>query len=248
MRHRARDGAERLLALTTAGLPVRRAVWGAAMRAELAAIDDVCARRRFARSAAAAALGRGYGVYLVLASAAAVVVAGAVLTASRVQLNDGGPGVLAVTVPVPAAPLLVIAFLAARMARSIGFGLLTGLLGVVASLAAVVAVLALEGPVWMARYGVFMLDADPPRHGVGSAEIVLDLFSTGMWVGHVVFWLPWLLIGAVLGARFGSHHGSVRAQESGHNSSAASQMRTASASRKGCFDPRDREAHQRSER
>ncbi|HEY5979870.1 MAG TPA: hypothetical protein VIT41_09560 [Microlunatus sp.] len=204
MSRRTRDGSERLLAVATTGLPARRAEWGAAMRAELAAIDDVGARRRFARSAAAVALGRGYGVCLVLASAAALFVAGATLTASRVQLHDGGPGVLAVTVPVPAVPLLVIAFLAARMARSFGFGLVAGVLGLLASLAAVFGVLALEGPVWMARYGVFMLDADPPRHAVGSAEIVLDLFSTGMWIGHVAFWLPWLLIGAALGARLGS--------------------------------------------
>ena len=162
------------------------------------------ARRRFARSAAAAALVRGYGVCLASAVATAVVVAGAALTASRVQLHDGGPGVLAVTVPVPAVPLLVITFLVARMAHSFRFGLLTGLLGLVASLVAVFAVLALEGPVWMARYGVFMLDADPPRHAVGAAEIVLDLFSTGMWIGHLVFWLPWLLVGAALGARAGS--------------------------------------------
>jgi hypothetical protein len=201
---RARDSAERLLDIATAGLPVRWAEWGAAMRAELVAIDDVGARRRFALSAASAAIGRGYGTSLALASAAAVFVAGAAVTASRVQLNDAGPGVLAVTVPVPALPLFAIALLAARMARSFRFGLLTGLLGMVTSLAAVFAVLAIEGPVWMAREGVFMLDADPPRRAVGSAEIVLDLFSTGMWVGHLVFWLPWVLIGAALGARLGS--------------------------------------------
>ena len=174
------------------------------MRAELATIADAGARRRFARSAAMAALVRGYGICLASALATAVVVAGAALTASRVQLHDGGPGVLAVTVPVPAVPLLVMTFLVSRLALSFRFGLLTGLLGLAASLTAVFAVLALEGPVWMARYGVFMLDADPPRHAVGSAEIVLDLFSTGMWIGHVVFWLPWLVVGAALGARAGS--------------------------------------------
>ena len=96
------------------------------------------------------------------------------------------------TVPVPAVPLFVVAFLAARMARSFRFGLMTGLLGPGwPASPPCSAVLALEGPVWMARHGIFMLDADPPRHAVGSADVVLDLFSTGMWIGHVVFWLPW---------------------------------------------------------
>ena len=203
MTPRARDGAERLLSVATAGLPARRAEWGAAMRAELAAIDDGRARRRFARSASAAAFGRGYGICLTLAAGVALIVAGAALTASRMQLPEGGPGVLAVTVPIPAVPLVVVAFLAAHSTRSIRFGLMTGMLALVASLGAVFAVLAVEGPVWMERRGVFMLDGDPPRHAVGSAEIVLDLFSTGMWLGHVLFWLPWPVIGAWLGARVG---------------------------------------------
>ncbi|HEY5785790.1 MAG TPA: hypothetical protein VIT65_13530 [Microlunatus sp.] len=207
MTPRVRDRAEWLLGVATTGLPARRAEWGAAMRAELAAIDDHRARRRFACSASAAAIGGGYGIYLTLAAGAAAIVGGAALTASRVQLQDGGPGVLGVTVPVPAVPLLLVAFLAARSSRSFRFGVATGMLALVASLGAVFTVLAVEGPVWMGRYGVFMLDADPPRHAVGSAEIVLDLFSTGMWLGHVAFWLPGLLVGAALGARLGSRRG-----------------------------------------
>ena len=58
-----RDGAERVLALETTGLHGARDRWGAAMRAELASIDDPGQRGRFARSAAgvafAAAPGRG---------------------------------------------------------------------------------------------------------------------------------------------------------------------------------------------
>lgn len=203
MTTRARDGADRLLNLATAGLPARRAGWGAAMRAELAAIDDARARRRFARSASAAAFGRGYGICLTLATGAAVVVGGAAVAASRLQLPDGGPGVLAVTVPVSAVPLALVAFLAAHSARSVRFGLMAGMLALVASLGAVFAVLAVEGQVWMERRSVFMLDGDPPRQAVGSAEIVLDLFSTGLWLGHVLFWLPWPVIGAWLGARVG---------------------------------------------
>jgi len=203
----ARDGAERLLAVATAGLPAHRAEWGAAMRAELAALDDADARRRFAHSAAAAAIRRGYGICLTLALGAAVIVAGVVLTASRVQLHAVGPGVLPATVVVPAAVLLVVAFLSARTARSFRFGLMTGLMALTASFVAVFGVLAVEGPVWMDRRGVFMLDGDPPRQAVGSAEVMLDLFTTGMWIGHLMFWLPWLLVGAALGARLGSRRG-----------------------------------------
>lgn len=211
MTPRSRDGAERLLSVATAGLPARRAEWGAAMRAELAAIDEARARRRFARSASAAAFGHGYGLCLTLAAGAAVIVVGAALTASRMQLPEGGPGVLAVTVPVPAVPLVLVAFLAAHSTRSIRFGLMTGMLALVASLGAVFAVLAVEGPVWMERRGVFMLDGDPPRHAVGSAEITFDLFSTGMWIGHVLFWLPWPVLGAALGARLGFRRTSTAA-------------------------------------
>ena len=211
MRRRGRDGAERLLALATAGLPARRAEWGAAMRAELASIDDTNARLRFARGASAAAFSEGFGIRIVLASGAAVIVAGMALTASRVQLQDGGPGVLAVTVPAPAVALLAVAFLAARATRSFRFGMETGMLALAGSLAAVFCVLAVEGQVWMQRFGVFMLDGDPPRHPVGAADVVLDLFSTGMWVGHLVFWFPWTVIGAALGARLGARRNPAEA-------------------------------------
>jgi hypothetical protein len=65
-------------------------------------------------------------------------VAALTLTASRMQMQAGGPGVLSVTVPVPAIP-------------------------------------------------------------AGSSDVVFDLFTTGMWLGHLIFWLPWLVLGAALG-------------------------------------------------
>ena len=198
----ARDRAERLLAFTTAGLSPRRAEWGAAMRAELAAIDDADARRRFARSASAAAFVHGLGTRIAVALGTGAVVAIVTLTASRVQLNDGGPGVLAVTVPIPALLLLAVALASAYAARSFRFGLQTGVLALVASFAAVFAVVALEGLVWMDRYGVFVLDADPPRQPVSDADVVLDLITTGMWLGHLIFWLPWPVVGAWIGARW----------------------------------------------
>ncbi len=191
--------AERLLALAISGLPPRRAQWGEAMRAEVAAIDDPDARRRFARSAAAAAFVQGYGIRIALALGVGVIVAAVTLITSRVQLHAGGPGVLLVTIPVPAFLLLAAAFVSARWARSFRFGLETGLLALAAGFVAVSSVVALEGLVWMDRHGVFMLDGDPPRQVVGDADVIFDLFTTGMWLGHLIFWLPWPLIGAWMG-------------------------------------------------
>jgi hypothetical protein len=55
----------------------------------------------------------------------------------------------------------------------------------------------------MERHGVFVLDADPPRYPVGDVDVLLDIFTTGMWLGHLIFWLPWPVIGAALGASIG---------------------------------------------
>jgi hypothetical protein len=88
----------------------------------------------------------------------------------------------------------------ARATRSFRFGLQTGILALAGAFLAVSTVVALEGLVWMRRHGVFVLDGDPPRHAVGTTEVLLDLFTTGMWLGHVLFWLPWLVVGAALGS------------------------------------------------
>ena len=173
------------------------------MRAELAAIDDPDARRRFARGAAVAAFAQGLGLRIAVASVTGVAVAAITVIASRLQLQAGGPGVLAVTVLVPAVLLLAVALVTARTERSFRMGLETGFLAVVASFLAVASVVAVEGQVWMERHGVFVLDGDPPRHAVGAVDVALDLFTTGMWLGHLIFWLPWPVIGAALGAPHG---------------------------------------------
>lgn len=197
---RWQDGAERLLALTTAGLNARRAEWGAAMRAELAAIEEPDERRRFSQSASAAALRYGLGSHVAFGLGTGPVVAAAVLTASRMQLEHGGPGVLPVTVFTPTVALLVVALMSARRARSFLAGVATGAFALGASFCAVFAVVALEGLVWMERHGVFVLDGDVPPHAVRTFDIVFDFFTTGMWLGHLIIWLPWLLTGAALGS------------------------------------------------
>jgi len=203
MSHRRRDGADRLLATATAGLPASRSEWGEAMLAELASIDDPIARKRFARGAARAAFVRGYGIRVGFGMLAAVLVAAIALAASRLQLADGGPGVLPVTVPVPALVLLLAALVSAGRTRSFRIGMQTGLVALVAGFAALFAVLAVEGMVWMDLHGVFLLDGDPPRGVADPADIVFDVFTTGMWVGYVISWLPAVVIGAALGTWVG---------------------------------------------
>ena len=200
MTPRSRDGAERLLALAAVGLPAHRRAWGVAMRAELAAIADAGDRRRFARSAAVALLGQGLGLRVGLALGSGTLVAVVTAVASRVMLPSGGPGLLGVTVPVPALLLLLVTLVAAGLSRSFRLGIETGLVAMVADFAAVFAVLAVEGPVWMDRHGVFVLDGEPARGEVRTADVILNVFSTGMWAGHVIVWLPAVLIGAALGA------------------------------------------------
>ena len=200
MSARARDGAERLLAIATWSLPDHRSEWGAAMRAELASIQDPKARGRFARSAARATFRFRLGLSVGLGMVSAVLVAAAALLASRLQLANDGPGVLDVTVPVPALILLLVALVSAGLTGSFWIGVRTGAFALVTSFVALFAVLAVEGLVWMDRRGVFLLDADPPRGVIRTEDVVLDIFSTGMWIGHAILWVLGILIGAALGA------------------------------------------------
>jgi hypothetical protein len=135
---------------------------------------------------------------------AGVLVALAVFAASRLQLPSGGPGVMVVTIPLPALVLLLISLVAARAARSFRAGLVSGAWTLLACFIAVSAVVAVEGLVWMQTWGVFILDGDPPLHAVGAADVALDFFTTGLWLGHVAFWLPWLFIGAGAGCALAS--------------------------------------------
>jgi len=181
------------------------------MQAELAAIEDPDVRRQFARSAAWAAFSKGLGLRLGLVFGAGLAVAAATTAASRLQLADGRPGVLAVTVPIPALVLLVVSLIAGFVTASFRGGLSTGSIAGAVSFACLFGVLAVEGEVWMKRHGVFILDADPPRDFVDANDVMLDIFTTGMWIGHALFWLPAVLFGASVGSsasRFARRGGS----------------------------------------
>lgn len=141
---------------------------------------------------------------------AGVVVALAVFTVSRLQLPSGGPGVMVVTIPLPALVLLLISLAAAFSSGSFRAGLTAGVWTLVACFLAVAAVLAVEGLVWMQTWGVFMLDGDPPRHTVGQLDVAMDFITSGIWLGHLAFWLPWPFIGAGIGRALGARAGMER--------------------------------------
>lgn len=147
--------------------------------------------------------GRRPARVIVLAAAAAIVVAVVVVAVSRAQLATGGPGVMAASVPVPAAAVLIVAAVAAATARSFRAGLGAGLVALVACFVTVAVVVALEGLVWMERLGVWALDADPPQSPATVSDVALDFFSTGLWIGHLAFWVPFAFLGAALGSRLG---------------------------------------------
>lgn len=181
------------------------------MHAELATIDDDDARRSFARSAAGAAFRHGFGIRIGFGLVTGLLVAAVTLTASRLQLADGGPGVLGVTVPVPGLLLLLSALLSAVRTRSFRVGLETGAVAFFASALALFSVLAVEGQVWMDRHGVFLLDGEPSGRVIRADEVIFDIFSTGMWIGHLAIWLPAVLIGAAAGAWVGGRPRAIAA-------------------------------------
>lgn len=116
------------------------------------------------------------------------------------------------TSSVPALLILLAAVASAALLRSFLAGAMTGLIAFAVGYLALFVVLAVEGPVWMQERGVFPLDGDPPRGVVGTVDIAMNLFSSGMWVGHLVPWILAAVAGAAIGAGLGTanaHRGIV---------------------------------------
>ena len=157
----SRDRAARRLERAVRGLPAWRAEWGRAMLAELAAIDGSADRAAFARSASGAAIRLGWGVRAVIVAGVATLSGLGVLVGSRIQLDQGGDGLLAVSVPLPALLLLAGGIVAAHHERSALRGLAVAAVALAATSLVVFAVLAVEGLIWMSRLGVFALDREP---------------------------------------------------------------------------------------
>jgi hypothetical protein len=195
------DGPERLLALATAGLTDTRRTWGAAMRAELAAIDDRSERRRFAAGCALTALRTGWTrSALLVAATAGAALAGITLASSRVSLAGDQSGALfGVLTGVTPLVLLGLACGTAFAGGSVRCGLEYGFLALLFALVGIVAVAMPEGARWAETSGVFILDGDGPREGVLTARAgALDALQSTLVFGPI-FWLAWPVVGAELG-------------------------------------------------
>ncbi|WP_155373764.1 hypothetical protein [Catellatospora vulcania] len=196
--HPARDLWQLLLDLATADLPADRSAWGAALRAELAAIDPPAERRRFALGGVWAALrsGRARGAWA-QAAAVAVVVAGGSFAASRWSLAHDRGGILSFWVTAPSALLAVVALATAWRFRSFGAGLRAGALSGLAALVAIIAVGIPESLVWAQRQAGYLStgDAVPPTW----QSAVLDVVRVDFLLIMGVFWLVGTAGGAALG-------------------------------------------------
>ncbi len=171
----------------------------AALRDELAGIEAPRERRRFAGKAALALLGPAHRGRSVLVAAGTAVVSGAALLCfSRFVAHGGGLGT--VSVLVPPVLLFVVGFACARAARSLRFGLETGVLAVALTLVAVAAVYGIEAAHWFDVTHASVLDGEPLRV-ITSRAAVLDAMHPVILLVHVVFWLPWPVLGAVAGVR-----------------------------------------------
>ncbi|MFE9694309.1 hypothetical protein [Micromonospora sp. NPDC005806] len=205
-RHTVRDVWQLLLDLATTDLPENRSAWGAALRAELAAIEPPAERRRFALGGAWAVLRSGppRGAW-VLAAGVAVAVAGGSFAASRWSLAHDQGGVLSFWMAVPSVLLLAVALATAWRTRSFGSGLRAGALAGLAALVAVLAVGIPEAAVWAHQQAGYLStgDAVPPTW----QSAVRDVLRPEFLVGMIVFWTTGAAGGAALGAALGRLHG-----------------------------------------
>jgi hypothetical protein len=201
-----RDVADRIMAAaaTFAGEPASpdgdQVGWGAAMRAELATITIPRERRRFAVGAAVALLGRPRSLRsLLVAAAVAVAFGGGLLAVSRAGM--GGDGLASVTLLLPPVLLFALAHLCSRSTRSLRFGLETGVVAVLTTLVAVAVVYGVEAVHWYhIAPDVSVLDGDHVDLDSPRAA-VLDVLNPILLLVHLVFWSPWPVLGALVGAQ-----------------------------------------------
>jgi hypothetical protein len=195
-----RDGAERLLALETTGLHGPRDQWGAAMRAELASIDDPAQRGRFARSAAGFALRRGTGPWpVVLAALASLGAAVVVYCAARAS---DGRGIVGEPLMSLVLVLLVVAVIAGTLlGGSFRAGLETAILAWLAIYLCSIAVEIPQAIAWYHDEGILLMDGEPAApHGVDARGAALQPITHSAFI---VVALSQLVI-AVLAAGLGT--------------------------------------------
>ncbi|HEX2499702.1 MAG TPA: hypothetical protein VHO00_12955 [Actinomycetes bacterium] len=203
--HQVRDVAEMLLS-GAAALPGDRTSsngaqvdWGAALYAELASISDPRERRRFALGATVAMLGTPRRLRSgLLAAGMAVAFAAVLLGFSRATVGHDGLG--SVSVLLPPVMLFAIGFLCAWSTRSLQFGVETGVLAAVTILVAVAVVFGIEAAHWYDVAHVSVFDGEYVDFGTSRAA-VLDAMHPVILLVHLLFWLPWPVLGAVAGVR-----------------------------------------------
>jgi hypothetical protein len=198
---RGADLAERVVALAGAGLDRSDGAWAAAMRAELASIDERRERRRFALGCAVASVrtGLGWAVWVPALGTGAFVATG-VFVASRVSLAGAREGIIGIFLFWGVPGLFAVGLLAAGTARSFRIGLVTGGLGLLAAVAATAAVSMVEAAHWYHVAGVFVMDGDIPKGGgLDLRTAVLDPLR--FLVPVLLLWTPWPVLGAAAGER-----------------------------------------------
>jgi hypothetical protein len=196
---RARDGWDRLLQIATAGLRDGDRAWGAAMRAELANVDERGERRRFALGCTASALRLGLdGVMWLVAAGTAALAAVGTYAASRASLADGAGGISLVHGPGIAVVVFVATLAIALRHSSFRDGLQGGSLALLAAFIASYGVGIAEAVVWAERRAGYLTtgDAVPPS----SQAAVLDLLRPEFVLGNLAYGLLSMLLAAAMGA------------------------------------------------
>jgi len=195
------DLATRMVNASTSGLPASREEWGAAMRAELAFVDDPPSRWRFALGCVMTSLRISLTreSWLVV-FAAGPLVAVLTLAASRISLAGGRAGILVATLYLPALVLFTTGLVTARIHRSFRSGLVAGALALVFSLIGMLAVAMIEGVHWQSVAGVFLMDGDAPQGGqLDRIQAALDPVSPFFVLIHLMVWVPSPVLGALVG-------------------------------------------------
>lgn len=230
------DAPDRTLTLATTSLRGSRDIWGTAMRAELASIDDHDERRRFARSAASVALRRGTGRSpLVLAAATGVVVGIVTFAASRASFDrpgDGARGIIGEPLLGLVPLALVVAVLCGTLlGRSFRAGIETTVLAWLAAYACMLAVEIPEAMRWFDDERVLLLDGERLARGEGERlDAALEPITHWAFTAFSVTLLVLAMLAAALGAailRVARRRRAVRAGEPSATPPASSASRTA---------------------
>ena len=188
-----------MLQIATAGLRDGDRAWGAAMRAELANVDERGERRRFALGCTASAMRLGPdGVTWLVAASAAGLAAVGTYAASRASLADGAGGILLAHVPGIAVVVFVATLAIALRHRSFRDGLQGGTLALLAAFVASYGVGISEAVVWAERRAGYLTtgDAVPPS----AQAAVLDLLRPEFVLWNLAYGLLSMLLAAAMGA------------------------------------------------